>query len=160
MLIPILRRWGWLLPAAKALGWWSEFAHRSRRIKDLFALAFRSNQGMVLDRAWGAWEELLQEKRARELMSKVIEMLQGTALRDALNEWRLLAVGGPRWQMMLAVHKQHEAVLVRKMLRSWLYVALHDRSRVLLPMFLARRQHGLLLRTMRAWGPSQAQGAG
>lgn len=148
-----------MLPAARALRSWSEFAYQSRCLKDLFAMAFQTYEELVLDHAWAAWEELVQEKRAKKVMAKVINMLNGTALHDSFHTWLRLAMGGARWQLMLAARKQQEAVLARKMLRSWLYVAHHDKSRVLLPMFLARGQQRLLLRTMRAWGPSKSHWA-
>lgn len=63
MLLKVVHRWLWWLPAAKALVTWQHFTHHAQQIKSLFAMCFATNNELTLCSAWEAWEEVILEVR-------------------------------------------------------------------------------------------------
>jgi len=156
LLQPVIHRWAFYLPAAKALRWWYELALHMRRLKAIFRIALVSHDRLCVEKIFSSWEEIICEKRAGQLMSKVIDMLQGMTLQDAFSYWKAQTMLGAGWQMMLALRKQRDRILLRRITAKWLVLVKEDKSLVLLPLVLRRRRHQLLQRMMQAWAASLA----
>ena len=156
LLQPVIHRWAFYLPAAKALRWWYELALHMRRLKAIFRMALTSHDRLCVEKIFSSWEEIICEKRAGQLMSKVIDMLQGMTLQDAFSYWKAQTMLGAGWQMMLALRKQRDRILLRRITAKWLVLVKEDKSLVLLPLVLRRRRHQLLQRMMQAWAASLA----
>lgn len=148
---PILLRWRTLLPAAKALHTWLEFADRQQRLKSLFLTVFTSQNELLLADAWAAWEELVAEAHARKVMKSILEMLHGSTVKDAFDAWLKVAINGPGWKLMLALRKQRDMLYLKRVVDGWFSVTQHDKSRVILPMFVSKREFREMQLHFEAW---------
>ena len=69
-----------------------------------------------------------------------------------------LAINGPGWKLMLALRRQRDNVYLAKVMNGWQSVAAHDKSKVLLRMFVDKREFRVQQLHFQLWRVS-ARGA-
>lgn len=69
-----------------------------------------------------------------------------------------VAINGPGWKMMLVLRQQRNMVFLKRVVAGWLSVTKHDKARVLLPMFVGKREHREMLLHFQSWQSVRLQG--